>query len=114
MSAVSASSFGPISSTKSSKSTLPPPAAHKRPISLCSVLFELISSDLDCFCLTSLDPESGLTDLLAQFDELHFRRHVSHGPHTLPQVFVTDVAFIVPVKLHKRLSELWQIGWENS
>lgn len=100
MSAVSASSFGPISSTKSSKSTLPPPAAPKCPISPCSVLYELT------FCLTSLHRESGLTDLLAQFDELHFRRHVSHGPHTLPQVFVTDVAFVVPVKLHKSLTEL--------
>lgn len=47
-----------------------------------------------------------LTDLLAQFDELHLCWHVSHGPHTLPQVFVTDVAFFVPVKLHKRLTEL--------
>lgn len=49
-----------------------------------------------------------LTDLLAQFDELHLCWHVSHGPHTLPQVFVTDVAFFVPVKLHKRLTELCQ------
>ncbi|TNN77685.1 hypothetical protein EYF80_011983 [Liparis tanakae] len=27
-----------------------------------------------------------LTDLLAQFDELHLCRHVPHGPHTLAQV----------------------------
>lgn len=46
-----------------------------------------------------------LTDLLAQFDELHLCWHVSHGPHTLPQVFVTNVAFFVPVKLHERLTE---------
>lgn len=49
-----------------------------------------------------------LTDLLAQLNELHLRWHVAHGPHALAQVFVTDVAFLVPVKLHKRLSQLWQ------
>lgn len=52
-----------------------------------------------------------LTDLLAQLDELHLCWHVSHGPHTLPQVFVTDVAFLVPVKLYKRLTELW---WKHT
>lgn len=104
MSAVSASSFGPISSTKSSKSTLPPPAAQQT--SHQSLLRAVRAHFLRLELFLSLDNESGLTDLLAQFDELHFRRHVSHGPHALPQVFVTDVAFIVPVKLHKRLPEL--------
>lgn len=48
-----------------------------------------------------------LTDLLTQLDELHLCGHVPHGPHTLPQVFVTDVAFFIFVKLHKCLAELW-------
>ncbi len=55
-----------------------------------------------------------LTDLLAQFDELHLCWHVSHGPHTLPQVFMADVAFFVPVELHKGLTELWQKHTENT
>lgn len=47
-----------------------------------------------------------LTDLLAQFNDLHLCWHVSHGPHTLPQVLTLDVALFVPVELLKRLTEL--------
>lgn len=143
MSAVSASILGPISSTKSSKSTLPPPTMNTSYVE--NVLSVLIS-DVSLWCKHQLSflgsvlfyqilshfssysyPRAGgfallynvwfsqmfrgvvpLTDLLAQFNELHFCWHVSHGPHALPQVFMTDVAFFVPVKLHKRFTELWR------
>lgn len=42
---------------------------------------------------------AGLTDLLAQFYQLHLGGHVSHGPHALPQVLVADEAILVLVKL---------------
>lgn len=101
MSAVSANILGPISSTKSSKSTFPPPTTathtHTDAVSALVWVSELEWKDSVL-----------LTDLLAQFNELHLCGHVPHGPHALSQVFVTDVAFLVPVKLHKRLAELWK------
>lgn len=178
MSAVSASIFGPISSTKSSKSTLPPPVTHwgetlgpaliemltlvkilfclvvffyshswfwilevsftkvffndnviffpprfmflnflflyfPVSVNICALFYFLLCyvllySQLFCSALSYVSEVHSLTDLLAQFNELHLGWHVAHGPHTLPEVFVADVAFFVPVELHKCLPELWQ------
>lgn len=75
-----------------------------------SLLFTCTSCIISiCWVLSDVP----LTDLLAQFDELHLCWHVSHGPHALPQVFVADVAFVVPVKLPEGLTELWQTHDDN-
>lgn len=52
------------------------------------------------------DAGVGLTDLLAQLDQLHLCRHVSHGPHALPQVLVADEAVFVFVKLSESFPKL--------
>lgn len=44
--------------------------------------------------------------LLTQFYQLHFRRHVSHGAHTVSQVFTADKPIFVFVKLFESIPQL--------
>lgn len=96
MSAVSARSFGPINSTKSSKSTCPPTGDK--------------GGDSGFPATNTRDPCAFLTvhvDLLAQLDQLHLRRHVSHSSHAVPQIFAADESIFVFVKLLECVSQLW-------
>lgn len=45
-------------------------------------------------------------DLLGQFYKLHFSRHVTHSPHTVPQVPAVDVAIFIFVKFLECFSQL--------
>jgi hypothetical protein len=51
--------------------------------------------------------------LLAQFGQLHLCRHVTHGPHEIPQVLVRDEPITVLVKLKKCFPELWKSREKN-
>lgn len=44
--------------------------------------------------------------LLAQFYQLHFSGHVSHGSHTVSKVFTADETVLVLVKLFKSIPQL--------
>lgn len=52
--------------------------------------------------------DRGLTDLLAEFYELHLSWHVSHCPHALAQVLTSDEAIFVFVELLEGLTQLWK------
>lgn len=45
-------------------------------------------------------------DPLAEFDQLHLRRHVSHRPHAVAQIFTADEAIFVFVELFERVPQL--------
>lgn len=53
-------------------------------------------------------------DVLAQFDQLHFSRHVTHGPHQVAQVFAGDEAVLVFVELNEGLTQLWRAQTQNT
>lgn len=116
MSAVSANIFGPISSTKSSKSTLPPPSEHTHdrvrsimntphmsssdiyaPLSLSLSITEIIK------CTMISLP---LTDLLTEFNQLHLCGHVAHRPHAFAQILTGNEAVLIFVKLSKGFFQL--------
>lgn len=52
-------------------------------------------------------------DLLAQFYQLHFSRHVSHGSHTVSQVFTADETIFVLIKLLKSIPQLCRENTEK-
>lgn len=45
-------------------------------------------------------------DVLAQFDQLHLRGHVTHGPHQIPQILARDQPILVFVKLIESVPQL--------
>lgn len=47
-------------------------------------------------------------DVLAQFYQLHFSGHVTHGPHQVAEVFAGDEAVLVFVELDKSFTQLWR------
>lgn len=46
-------------------------------------------------------------DVLAQFYQLHFGWHVTHGPHQVAEVLAGDETVLVFVELDKSFTQLW-------
>ena len=49
-------------------------------------------------------------DLLNYLQQLHFCRHVAHGPHTFCHIFVVQVAILIVVKLLEGFLQLCKKG----
>lgn len=45
-------------------------------------------------------------DILAQFNQLHLRRHVTHRSHQVAEIFTADQSILILIKLFKRLTQL--------
>lgn len=47
-------------------------------------------------------------DVLAEFYQLHFSWHVTHGPHQVAEVFAGYETVLVFVELYKSFTQLWR------
>lgn len=105
MSAVSARSLGPMSSTKSSKSTCPPTVGQT---ARGQIKWGSNSGNASENRHANIDLLTVHVDLLAQFYQLHLCGHVSHSSHAVPQVFTANETIFVFVELLKCLTQLWR------
>lgn len=104
--AVSPIILGPISSTKSSKS-IKPPTVRRRDVRGQEIEKGLSDKNsqgnmhlfMGANVHRTINQLTSHLDLLHNLQQLHFCRHVPHGPHAFCHVFIVQVSILIVVKL---------------
>lgn len=116
--AVSPIILGPISSTKSSKS-IKPPTVRRRDVRGQEIEKGLSDKNsqgnMHLFMganvhIRTINQLTSHLDLLHYLQQLHFCRHVPHGPHAFCHVFIVQVSILIVVKLLEGLLQLYKKG----